>query len=142
MGLDVPLGKSGGANRSAGSSSRTGSRRPDKTLPISSLPSGPLIEAGWAVVLVPYAVLVLIPTAGSGALAVDFRDPFLEEGVAGMSLSERAGDAPLLLAALLVARVERLVDILAISVRADYTMVQEYRWRSGMLLSAGDQELV
>jgi hypothetical protein len=78
------------------------------------------------VVLEPYAVLVLVPTAGSGvlALAVDRRDALLEEGVAGMSLSERAGEAPLLLVALLVARVVRLVDMMANSIMG---------WRIGMI---------
>jgi hypothetical protein len=76
------------------------------------------------VVLEPYAVLVLVPTAGSGVLAVDRRDVLLEAGVAGMSLSERAGEAPLLLVALLVARVVRLVDMMANSVMG---------WRIGMI---------
>lgn len=62
--------------------------------------------------LVPYAVLVLRPTAGSGVLAVALRAVRLADGeLVGMSCSEMAGDAPLLLPTLLAVRAERRVDM-------------------------------
>ena len=59
----------------------------------------------------PYAVLVRRPTAGRAAFPVlpPLREARL--GVAGISAVEIAGEAPRLLACLLVARVLRLVDI-------------------------------
>jgi hypothetical protein len=74
---------------------------------MGSCESGPLIEEGWAVLLVPYAVLVLSPTAGRGD-AADLRVVRRADGVAGISCSEIAGEVPRLLAALLAARVLRL----------------------------------
>ena len=66
------------------------------------------------VLLVPYAVLVFNPTAGSAAVAAALRDERCAavEGVGGMSCSERAGEDALALETLLAARVERrVVDI-------------------------------
>jgi hypothetical protein len=61
---------------------------------------------------VPYALLDLPAMAGRGVVEPAFRER-LADGVAGMSDSVMAGEAPLLEAALLVARVVRLVDIIA-----------------------------
>ncbi len=60
---------------------------------------------------VPYAVLVRRPTAGRGALTVLPARREARLGVAGISAVEIAGEAPRLLACLLVARVLRLVDM-------------------------------
>jgi hypothetical protein len=49
--------------------------------------------------------------AGRGVVAAVRRVVRRTDGVAGISCSLRVGEAPLLLAALLVARVERLVDM-------------------------------
>ena len=63
---------------------------------------------------VPYAVLEVLATVGRGF--EEAAEPALRErridGVGGMSVSTITGDTPLLEAALLVARVVRLVDML------------------------------
>lgn len=79
----------------------------------SSPASGTLNAAGCTVVFVPYAVLALLAMAGRGVAEPALRDERLAaDGVAGISSSVMAGDAPLLEAALLVARVVRLVDMM------------------------------
>ena len=56
-------------------------------------------------------MLALLAMAGRGVAEPARREERLADGVAGISASVIAGDAPLLEAALLVARVVRLVDI-------------------------------
>jgi len=69
------------------------------------------MDVGWVMLLVPYALLVLKPTAGRGVVEVALRVAGLD-GVSGMSCSEMAGEVPLALEALLAALVERrVVDI-------------------------------
>jgi hypothetical protein len=86
-----------------------------KALLISSPCSGTFSEAGCTVVFVPYAVLALLAIAGKGVADPARRDERLADGVAGISASVMAGDAPLLEAALLVARVLRLVDMMCVN---------------------------
>jgi hypothetical protein len=59
-------------------------------------------------------VLDLLATAGSG-VSEPLRVERLPDGVAGISDCEIAGEAPLLEAALLLARVVRLVDMVGCS---------------------------
>jgi hypothetical protein len=72
-----------------------------------------LMEDGGAVALVPYDVLGRFAMGGRAEMVEAARrfEIRLLEGVGGVSFSSMAGDTPLLLAALLVARVERLEDI-------------------------------
>ena len=62
---------------------------------------------------VPYAVLCRMPTAGSGVALDAPARRVVRLGVAGISAVDIAGEAPRLLACLLVARVVRRVDIVS-----------------------------
>jgi len=79
------------------------------------------------VVLVPYAVLLLFATFGRGVIEPARRVERRPEGVAGISDSVRAGEAPLS-EALLVARVVRLVDMMCDRGIHDERLIEVWRY--------------